>query len=326
MNEFEIIRRYFARQPVARGDVRVGIGDDAAVVEVPADRELVVSTDLLVAGVHFPADTAPDAIGWKALAVNLSDLAAMGAEPAWFTLNLSLPDADPDWLAGMCSGLYALAAEHDVQLIGGDTTRGPLTLGIQILGLVPRGAALTRAGARPGDRVFVSGTLGDAALGLLSRQGRLAPAPDMAPGLDARLDRPTPRLDVGRALRGLASACIDLSDGLAADLGHILEASGAGARVELERLPRSAAYRALQAQVGWDPAVSHGDDYELCFSVPPGRLDALSRRMASVGCPVTEIGVIDAGPGLRFVDESGRAYRPARAGFDHFGAVPPSPP
>lgn len=321
MNEFEIIRRYFARQPVVRDDVRCGIGDDAAVLAPAADHELVVSTDMMVAGVHFPEDTAPEHIGWKALAVNLSDMAAMGAEPAWFTLNISLPHLDPVWLDAWCSGLYALATEQRVQLIGGDTTRGPLTVGIQILGQLPCGTALMRRGARAGDRIFVSGTLGDAALGLAGRQRRLRLPAEFSEYLHARLERPTPRVAIGQALRGLATACIDVSDGLAADLGHILAASGTGARIELDRLPRSAAYRAVQARVGWDPAVSHGDDYELCFTVAPERVAELPARLRTIECPVTEIGVVEPAAGLRILDRAGLPYRPAHTGFDHFGAA-----
>ena len=221
MNEFELIQKYFAHQPLARADVVLGIGDDAAVLEVPVGQQLVISTDALVSGVHFPEHTDPEAIGHKALAVNLSDLAAMGATPAWFTLNLSLPRADPAWLEGFCRGLFALAVQHGVQLVGGDTTRGPLTIGIQICGLVPRGQALTRVGARAGDRVYVTGVLGDAAIGLLFAQGKLELPEEYRANVLARLNRPQPRVAAGERLRGLASACIDLSDGLGSSTGRI---------------------------------------------------------------------------------------------------------
>jgi thiamine-monophosphate kinase len=318
MTEFEIIREYFARQPVQRADVVLGIGDDAAVLEVPADRQLVVSTDLLVSGVHFPAGTDARAVGHKALAVNLSDLAAMGAEPAWFTLNLSLPSPDTAWLQGFCHGLFELARRHGVALIGGDTTRGPLTIGVQIMGLVARGAALQRAGARPGDEIYVTGTLGDAALGLRLLQGEIKLPEEFHAAVVARLERPTPRVAAGQRLQGLATACIDISDGLLADLGHILEASGVGARIELARLPLSLAYDPAFAQVGWEAALAGGDDYELCFTVPPEQADELRRAAVLFGVSCTRIGVIEAEPGLRIVDQHGTAYAPKLTGFEHF--------
>ncbi len=320
MNEFELIRKYFACQPLARPDVVLGIGDDAAVLEIPAGQQLVVSTDMLVAGVHFPENTAPEAIGHKALAVNLSDLAAMGATPAWFTLNLSLPQADPVWLEGFSRGLFALAATYNAQLVGGDTAHGPLTIGVQICGLVPSGQALTRAGARPGDRVYVTGTLGDAALGLLCAQGRLElPEAQRARVLE-RLNRPLPRVAAGERLRGLASACIDISDGVSADLDHILEASGVGARIELRRLPVSPAYAGAFATLGWAPALAHGDDYELCFTIPAAREPAFRRVSVNLGVTCSYIGDVETERGLRIVDESGADYRPPTAGYDHFRA------
>lgn len=320
MNEFELIRKYFACQPLARQDVILGIGDDAAVLEVPAGQQLVVSTDMLVAGVHFPENTAPEAIGHKALAVNLSDLAAMGATPAWFTLNLSLPQVDPAWLEGFSRGLFALAGTYNVQLVGGDTARGPLSIGIQICGLVPNGQALTRAGARPGDRVYVTGTLGDAALGLLCAQGRLdLPEAQRAQVLE-RLNRPLPRVAAGERLRGLAAACIDISDGVNADLGHILEASGVGARIEVRRLPVSPAYTEAFAMLGWAPALAHGDDYELCFTIPAAREPTFRRVSVDLGVTCSYIGDIEAEPGLRLVDENGAEYRLPAGGYDHFRA------
>lgn len=318
MNEFEIIREYFARQPVRRADVVLGIGDDAAVLAVPAGRQLVVSTDLLVSGVHFPAATEPRAVGHKALAVNLSDLAAMGAEPAWFTLNISLPAPDADWLQDFCRGLFELARRHAVALIGGDTTRGPLTIGVQIMGFVEPGRALTRAGARPGDGIYVTGTLGDAALGLKLLQREIDLPEDYHAAVIARLNRPTPRVEAGRQLAGLASACIDVSDGLLADLGHITDASGVGARIELASLPLSLAYDPAFGQIGWEAALAGGDDYELCFTVSPEREAALRRAAARFGVACTRIGAIESEPGLRILDPQGAAYVPKLTGFDHF--------
>ncbi len=320
MNEFELIARYFARQPVSRPDVALGIGDDAAVLDVPAGQQLVVSTDMLVAGVHFPENTDAVSIGHKSLAVNLSDLAAMGATPAWYTLNMSLPQADPAWLEGFCKGMFGLARQHNAALVGGDTTRGPLTIGIQIMGLVPRGQALMRAGARPGDRIYVTGLLGEAALGLQVAQGRLDLPEEYRSNVLQQLHRPTPRVQIGIALRALASACIDVSDGLAADLGHILAASGAGARIHLKRLPLSPAYDAAFLQVGWGAALSGGDDYELCFTIPPDSEAAFRNASTRFGVSCCYIGDIEAETGLRIVDEQGTLYRPEQAGFDHFRA------
>ena len=318
LNEFELIARYFARQPVSRPDVVLGIGDDAAVLQVPPDQQLVMSTDMLVSGVHFPERTDPEALGHKALAVNLSDLAAMGASPAWFTLNLSLPRADPAWLEGFCQGLFALSRKYTVQLVGGDTTRGPLTIGVQMCGFVPPGQALTRAGARPGDRVYVTGLLGDAALGLRFVQGTLALPEEYQANVLERLNRPQPRVAAGLGLRGLASACIDISDGLAADLGHVLAASAVGARIELPRVPVSPAYDCAFSQYRWDLALAGGDDYELCFTVPAERESAFRKASAQLGVSCARIGDIEAEPGLRVMDESGQPYALKQAGYDHF--------
>ncbi len=317
MNEFELIRTYFACQPVARRDVALGIGDDAAVLQPPPGQQLVVTTDLLVSGVHFLPDVEPASLGHKALAVNLSDLAAMGAEPAWFLLNIALPLVDEKWLAGFCDGLFALARQYNVQLVGGDTSRGPLTIAIEAHGFVPAGQALTRSGARPGDRIFVTGTLGDAGLALRHRQGRLQLAAAELPACVKRLDRPMPRIEEGLLLRAVAASAIDISDGLVADLGHILEQSRAGARVDLGRLPVSSAYRAHLHDAGWDVALANGDDYELCFTVPPEKLTALE-KIKSRFPDITEIGIIESEPGLRIVDVAGKPYVPKTTGHDHF--------
>lgn len=318
MNEFELIARYFARQPVARRDVALGIGDDAAVLDVPPGQQLVVSTDMLVAGVHFPENTDAVSIGHKSLAVNLSDLAAMGATPAWYTLNLSLPQADPGWLESFCQGMFELARLHGVALVGGDTTRGPLTIGIQIMGLVPHGQALKRTGARSGDRIYVTGLLGEAALGLRVAQGQLKLPDEYLANVLTQLNRPVPRVAAGIRLRGLASACIDISDGLAADLGHILAASAVGARLHLKRLPVSPAYDSAFEQVGWQTALAGGDDYELCFTIPPAQETAFRKASAHFGVACSYIGDIEAEAGLRIVDEQGGLYRPGPSGFDHF--------
>lgn len=314
-NEFDIIERYFAGQsPPGRGVV-LGIGDDCALLEVPAGMQLAVSVDTVLAGVHFPEDTAAADVGYKGLAVNLSDLAAMGAEPAWFTLALTLPAPDPDWLAGFSAGLFELAARYGMALVGGDTTRGPLGLSIQVGGWVPAGQALRRSGARPGDAIYVTGSLGDAAAALALREH--GPVP---PTLRARLDRPTPRVREGLALRDFATACIDISDGLAADLGHILVRSGCGARIDLARLPRSPAFIAAAPALGRPDALvlSGGDDYELCFTAAPDCEPVLQERFAVLGCPLTRIGMIEAEPGLRGLDANGRTVDLDRAGYRHF--------
>lgn len=321
MNEFELIRTYFAAQGLARDDVVVSIGDDAAVVRPPPGMEAVLTTDMLVADTHFFADSDPRSIGHKSLAVNLSDLAAMGAEPAWFTLDLSLPRVEPGWLESFARGLFDLADRHRVQLVGGDTVRGPLAVAIQLCGFVPAGTALRRTGAGAGDGVYVSGTLGDAALALLRRQGKLTFSSAEGEQLQQRLDYPEPRLAIGTALRTVATSCIDVSDGLVADLSHILEASSVGARIALERIPFSKVYRQHQQRLGgWDLALSNGDDYELCFTVPRARQAELAGLLSDCGCEVSYVGEIEVEPGLRVVDARGELYTPVRGGYEHFRA------
>jgi len=319
ISEFDIIARYFAARPARRPDVALGIGDDAAVLRVPPGCELVLAVDTLVSGVHFPEDTPPEDIGYKALAVNLSDLAAMGAEPAWLSLALTLPEPDEAWLAGFAAGLFELADAHGMALVGGDTTRGPLSVSVQVAGLVPAGGALRRAGARPGDLVCVTGTLGDAALGLQVAQGRLDRGVEDNDFLRKRLDRPTPRVAAGQALRERAHAGIDISDGLGADLGHLLEAGGVGARLDLSRLPLSPAFERYRAGLA-DPdaalslALGGGDDYELCLSLSPEVFEALP----ALDVALTRVGVIEERPGLRCVDGAGRECTAVPGGYRHF--------
>ena len=322
IGEFELIDRYFRAASPGRADVRLGIGDDAAVLSVPPDRQLVAAIDTLVEGRHFPVGTSPRSLGHRALAVNLSDLAAMGADPAWFLLALTLQRADEVFLEQFARGMHELAQRHNVQLVGGDTTSGPLSVTVQALGFVRAGEALQRSGGQAGDLLFVSGNPGDAAAGLALEMGRV----DLPTGSDGILTTllrqrflfPTPRLDLGRALRGLASACIDVSDGLAADALKLAAASGCGARIEVEQLPLSAALRAV---VGPATALQHalngGDDYELCFTVPAARLAELAQRIATVKCAVTCIGVLESVPGMR-VCSAGKAVAMDVGGFDHF--------
>ncbi|MDM4770058.1 thiamine-phosphate kinase [Solimonas sp. SE-A11] len=311
MDEFSLIRHHFARLTPASDDVILGIGDDGALLQPSSGMQLAVTSDTLVAGRHFPESTAPADIGWKALAVNLSDLAAMGAAPRWFTLALTLPTADAAWLEGFAAGLRDLALSSGIALVGGDTARGPLSITITAMGEVPPGQALRRDGARPGDRICVTGTLGDAALAL-----RLLEQPGLPSVLRQRLDRPTPRIAAGLALRGLATAALDISDGLAGDLGHILAASGVGAEIDLEALPASAHFNGLAPAEGrTELMLRGGDDYELCVCLPPEAVEEAQQRL---DVPLTEIGRITALPGLRSVDTAGSLQAQEACGYRHF--------
>ncbi|HSH30248.1 MAG TPA: thiamine-phosphate kinase [Thiohalobacter sp.] len=320
LSEFDLIARHFTGLTPARDDIRLGIGDDAAVVRIPPDHELVIAADTLVAGVHFPPDTDPTAIGHKALAVNLSDLAAMGAEPAWALLALTLPEADDAWLAAFAAGFGRLACESEIALIGGDTTRGPLTVTVTVHGRVPEGQALTRSGARPGDAIYISGGLG-AAAAALALAGSLAD-PEAMQTCRARLDSPEPRLGLGQALRGLASAAIDISDGLLADLGHLCRCSRAGAEIDVDAVPRHPALARLAARddAAWyDWPLAGGDDYELCFTVPDAAQSRLSALAESTGVALTRIGEITPGEGLVCRLADGSVFRPGADGYQHFG-------
>jgi thiamine-monophosphate kinase len=317
MSEFDLIRRHLTGLGRRRTDVLVDVGDDCALLQVPAGRELAATTDTLVSGVHFFPDCDPEALGWKSLAVNLSDLAAVGADAAWVTLALTLPDADEAWLSAFAGGFADLAESAGVRLVGGDLTRGPLSITVQAHGLVPAGKALRRGGARPGDLICVSGTLGDAGLAL--RQMTSGGAVDAS--MRRRLERPTPRLRLGAALRDVASSAIDLSDGLLSDLGHILAASDAGAEIERERLPLSGTLSAaLIEESDWRLPLASGDDYELCFTLPPA-LEARLPALAEAGaCDLAVIGSIVPAPGLRVLRPDGSEWTPDGRGFDHFQA------
>lgn len=318
MSEFDLIRRHFSAHDRGPGVV-LGVGDDAALLEVPAGQQLVVATDSIVSGVHFPVDAPPRAIGHRALAVNLSDLAAMGAEPRWATLAITLPRHDEAWIAEFAAGFTALAARTGVALVGGDTTRGPLSVTVTVHGVVPAGQALTRAGARAGDALCVTGWPGDAAGALKLIQGELDPEVSGVQALAMRFHFPEPRLAVGRALRGIAHACIDVSDGLLADLGHMLTASGVGATVEVDNIPRSVPFElAVPAHLHRDLQLAGGDDYELLFTCAPGAVAGLAARAGEFGCAITRIGRIEAETGLRCVTTDGAAFRPERRGYEHF--------
>ncbi len=315
MAEFDLIAR-IRQRATARPDVVLGIGDDAAVVQVPADRQLVICADTLNAGVHFPLDTAPADIGWKALAVNLSDLAAMGAQPAWCTLSLSTPTDDPEWVDAFLDGFLGLAEHHGIALIGGDTTRGPLSISVTAHGLVEPDRALRRDGAQAGDDVWVSGTLGDAAaaLALLA-----APVSGAAIDLRARLDRPDPRVALGLQLPGVANAAVDISDGLWADLGHVCRASGLGAAVRIAALPGSPGLlQAFDVTRRREFQAAGGDDYELCFTAHEGRRAQIDLIAARTGIALTRIGRMLGGEGVQGLEADGSPWQPARAGWVHF--------
>lgn len=320
LGEFELIARYFTRPvPTGRGGIALAVGDDCALLDPAPGEQWAVSTDTLVESVHFLPTVDPAALGHKALAVNLSDLAACGAEPRCFFLALALPKVDEAWLAAFSRGMFALADAHQCVLAGGDTTRSPqgVVITVTVMGSVPRGQALLRSGARPGDDVWVSGTLGDAAFGLALRQGGSEGLADARAAVE-RLERPRPQVGLGLALRGVATAAIDISDGLLGDLGHLLERSAVGARVEWNRLPRSEALRRQPEATQRRLALAGGDDYELLFTAPAGRRDEVERAAAAGGVAVTRIGEVTSTGRLELVDADGRAMDTAPRAFDHF--------
>jgi len=316
LDEFAIIDRFFAGHGIRRRDVSLSIGDDAAVVSAAPGRQWVVTVDVLNSGVHFPPRTDPAAVGHKALAVNLSDVAAMGATPAWATMGLTLPEPDEDWLDAFSSGFFALADRFNVELIGGDVTRGPLSTAVQVIGEVGSEGYLTRSGARDGDIIYVSGTLGDAAIGLRVADGTLVPPDDDAAYFLDRLNRPWPRIELGRVIAGLAHAAIDLSDGLASDLRHICERSGVGAAVDVDRLPLSHQLRRCSADIDWETVVTFGDDYELCFTVPRANAARVEQRARELGVSISPIGRV-SGNELIWMYE-GEPFDFDEQGYQHF--------
>ena len=311
--EFDLIDRIRTRVR-KRDDVVLGIGDDAALLQVPPGMQLVVTADTLNAGVHFPKTSAPADIGWKSLAVNLSDLAAMGATPAWCTLSLSLPEADASWVDAFLDGFMELADQHAIALVGGDTTRGPLSISVTAMGLVETGSAMRRDGARVGDDVWVTGTLGDAAAALEAVLGQHV----ISASLRQRLDRPVPRIAGGQRLSGIVNSCIDLSDGLLADLGHVCERSGVGAEIDLAKLPVSDALAALDPAQRWRWQASGGDDYELCFSASPRNRELVMQALDFTDVSATRIGRIVAGQCVKAFDAEGREWQSVRSGYQHF--------
>jgi thiamine-monophosphate kinase len=319
MDEFELIRRYFSRLGAARADVLLGVGDDAAILRAPDDADIAAAVDTIVCGRHFPEGSDARSIGHRSLAVNLSDLAAMGARPAWALLSLTLPEARPEWLESFARGFGELARAHEVMLVGGDTTAGPLAVSVQIMGHVPRGAALRRGGGGEGDVLAVTGTIGDAGAGLALATGALATDDAAAAGeLRRRFEYPTPRVEFGLAARGLASAAMDLSDGLAGDLPKLAAACGLGAHVDVDRLPLSRALCTVAGREGArDLALGGGDDYELLLAVPPARFAELASRAAALNLTLTAIGELRRGNSVQWALDS-RSYAPAVQGYSHF--------
>lgn len=318
MGEFDLIKQFFVRGAAANSAVALGIGDDCAVLNPAAGAQWLVSSDMLVEGRHFLSTVAPERLGHKALAVNLSDLAACGATPRAFTLALALPRADAAWLAGFSKGLFALADAHGIALVGGDTTQGPLNICITVMGEAPAGQALLRSGARVGEDIYVSGTLGDARLALELFRGTLNLAGSDFETVRQAMECPQPRVALGQALRGLASSAIDVSDGLIGDLGHILQASGVGASLEADALPRSAILAAQTLAVQRECGLAGGDDYELVFTAAPTAQAAVLQAAQASATPVTRIGRIEAQPGLRLLDRQGQALAASFSSFDHF--------
>ena len=323
MGEFDLIARYFTR-PVQRAVL--GVGDDCALLAPAPGMQLAISSDMLVQGRHFFAGTDPERLGHKALAVNLSDLAACGARPLACTLALALPHIDAAWLAPFARGLLALADAHGCELVGGDTTQGPLNICITVLGEVPAGQALLRSGAQVGDDIYASGTLGDARLALQALQGRITLTPEALAAARLRLEAPTPRVALGQALRGIAHSAIDVSDGLLGDLGHLLRASGVGACVDtastINLIAASAHHISATGQFDTELlaqcTLAGGDDYELVFTAAPAQRSAIAAAALASATPVTRIGTIEAEPGLRLIDAHGQPVTQRYASFDHF--------
>lgn len=318
MNEFDIIKHYFTKAS-HRKDVIMGPGDDCALLQVPANTLLAVSTDTLVSGVHFFADMDPTALGHKALAVNLSDLAAMGADPCWVSLAITLPEVDEVWIKKFCAGFFELAEYYNVALVGGDTTKGPLSITVTVHGTLPLGKGLLRSGAQVGDGIYVTGTLGDAALGLQQALGNIQVPAAHQEFVRNKFEYPHPRILVGQALRDIATSALDLSDGLAGDLAHICRASGLRAQIEVELLPLSDAMQASVSQEqGWELALTGGDDYELCFTVSELHRGQLETALSHCGVKFTRVGRMFSGePNVELVHE-GKPYQIVNQSWDHF--------
>ncbi|QLI83029.1 thiamine-phosphate kinase [Chitinibacter fontanus] len=320
MTEFDLIAQYFTRpnRPLFKADL--GVGDDAALMTVSDGHQLAVSADMLVAGRHFFADADPERLGHKCLAVNLSDLAAMGAKPTWFTLSLALPEIDANWLAAFSRGMFALADEHQIELVGGDTTRGPLTIAIQVAGEVTRGGAMLRSAAQVGDDIWVSGPLGGAAAAVMHRTGRVRLPELIAQECDLRLDLPQPRVGFGAAIASIAHAALDISDGLAGDLRHICNRSGCGVQVWLDAVPAASQLKYLPADLALEAKLAGGDDYELCFTAPVAAREQIMVSAAQFALNASRIGVVvpQMTPSIQFLNAQLEPVLLSFGGFDHF--------
>nr|WP_303648367.1 thiamine-phosphate kinase [Shewanella metallivivens] len=318
VKEFQLIEHYFRNKGQKRRDVELSIGDDCALVNPAENKSIAISCDTLVENVHFLADIPAHALGYKSLAVNLSDLAAMGAEPAWFTLAITLPSVEPEWLERFSDGLFEIAEYYGIALVGGDTTRGPRSISITINGQVIKGSALTRAGARNGDWIYVTGTLGDSALGLDILRGAKIVNTEDKEYLINRHYYPTPRVLAGQALRNLATSAIDLSDGLVSDIQHVLKASKVGATIDVSQIPLSSSIKTnLSREEALSYALTGGEDYELLFTVPESQRGAIDTALIHAGVKFVKIGQICAGDKLKLVDQ-GEPFVPVSHGFEHF--------
>ena len=322
LSEFTLIQNYFVRDQNQTSDPRfaLGIGDDCALLQPTPGYQLAISSDMLVSGRHFFPDVDPYSLGHKCLAVNLSDLAAMGAHPLAFTLAIALPDADPKWLTAFSQGMFALADQHRCRLIGGDTTKGPLTISITIFGELPPNAALRRDAAKPGEDIWISGSLGDARLALAAYRNELSLEPEQHKLAAQRMHLPTPRIALGVALRGIAHAALDISDGLSGDLSHILSASKVGAQLNIDALPIGEVLQSQSLIRRREYCFNGGDDYELCFTAPIEQRDAVIAAAIASQTPVTRVGKIDSEPGLRLFDAEGKSIELENHSFDHFNA------
>ncbi|MFZ6689240.1 thiamine-phosphate kinase [Undibacterium sp. SXout11W] len=318
LSEFDLIKRYFARHTKPDEHLALGVGDDCALLNVTPGMQMAISSDMLVSGRHFFPDADPTMLGHKCLAVNLSDLAAMGAKPIGFTLAFSLPEANPAWLEKFSQGLFALADQHQCRLIGGDTTKGPLNICITIFGELPPSAALRRDAAKVGDDIWVSGNLGDARLALAGYWRELELNPTEQLQAATRMHQPTPRIALGIALRGIAHAALDISDGLVGDLGHILASSHVGASLAIDAMPAGPILQHFPQALRRQFTLSGGDDYELCFTAPAERRAEVVAAAASANTMVTRVGRIDAEPGLRFLDQHANPVSLSLQSFDHF--------
>lgn len=315
INEFALIEQYFARHILKRGDVEIGIGDDCAIVIPPPNQRLAITTDTLVENTHFFSDIHPYDLGFKSVAVNLSDLAAMGAKPAWLTLALTLPHIKPDWLGTFSEGFFALANHYHTQLIGGDLTRGPLSVTVTAFGFLPVKKAMQRNQAQDGDLIYVTGQLGEAGLALKMLKAKQTSIPS---SILMRLNRPEPKVSFGQALLDIAHACIDISDGLAQDLNHILKQSQKGAIIHVDALPIASLQNYVSADEAISLALTAGDDYELCFTIPAEQQSLLEEISKKHACPCTLIGRITSGTGLTLTLQNGSPYHANLSGFQHF--------